>query len=78
MTPNLKESIMKSKLAILFAASLLIASHLANAQVARDQITIVGSSTVYPFTAAVAEQFGRAGKFKTPKGESTGTGGGIK
>jgi phosphate transport system substrate-binding protein len=69
---------MKSKLAILFAASLLIASHLANAQVARDQISVVGSSTVYPFTAAVAEQFGRAGKFKTPKVESTGTGGGIK
>jgi phosphate transport system substrate-binding protein len=69
---------MKSKLAILFAASLLIASHFANAQVARDQITVVGSSTVYPFTAAVAEQFGRAGKFKTPKVESTGTGGGIK
>jgi len=69
---------MKSKLAILFAASLLIASHLANAQSARDQITVVGSSTVYPFTAAVAEQFGRAGKFKTPKVESTGTGGGIK
>jgi phosphate transport system substrate-binding protein len=69
---------MKSKLAILFAASLLLVSHLANAQAARDQITVVGSSTVYPFTAAVAEQFGRAGKFKTPKVESTGTGGGIK
>ena len=69
---------MKSKIAILFAASLLLVSHLANAQAARDQITVVGSSTVYPFTAAVAEQFGRAGKFKTPKVESTGTGGGIK
>jgi phosphate transport system substrate-binding protein len=69
---------MKSKLAILFAASVLLFSHLANAQAARDQITVVGSSTVYPFTAAVAEQFGRAGKFKTPKVESTGTGGGIK
>ena len=44
----------------------------------RDQITVVGSSTVYPFTTAVAEQFGRGGKFKTPKVESTGTGGGIK
>ena len=33
---------------------------------------------MYPFTTAVAEQFGRAGKFKTPKVESTGTGGGIK
>ena len=68
---------MKSKLAVLFAASLLIYSHVANAQ-ARDQITAVGSSTVYPFTTTVAEQFGRAGKFKTPKVESTGTGGGIK
>jgi len=44
----------------------------------RDQISVVGSSTVYPFTTAVAEQFGRGGKFKTPKVESTGTGGGIK
>ena len=44
----------------------------------RDQIRIVGSSTVYPFTAAVAEQFGKGGQFKTPVVESTGTGGGIK
>src|SRR5689334_1376836 len=50
----------------------------ASAQAARDSINIVGSSTVYPFTTTVAEQFGRAGKFKTPKVESTGTGGGIK
>jgi phosphate transport system substrate-binding protein len=50
----------------------------AQAQSARDSINIVGSSTVYPFTTTVAEQFGRAGKFKTPKVESTGTGGGIK
>jgi phosphate transport system substrate-binding protein len=50
----------------------------AQAQSARDSITIVGSSTVYPFTTTVAEQFGRGGKFKTPKVESTGTGGGIK
>jgi phosphate transport system substrate-binding protein len=69
---------MKSKLAILFAASVLLFSHLANAQTARDQINVVGSSTVYPFTTKVAEKFGRIGKFKTPKVESTGTGGGIK
>jgi phosphate transport system substrate-binding protein len=50
----------------------------AQAQSARDTINIVGSSTVYPFTTTVAEQFGRGGKFKTPKVESTGTGGGIK
>jgi len=53
-------------------------SALANAQAARDSISIVGSSTVYPFTTTVAEQFGRQGKFKTPKVESTGTGGGLK
>jgi phosphate transport system substrate-binding protein len=50
----------------------------ASAQAARDYIAIVGSSTVYPFTTTVAEQFGKAGKFKTPKVESTGTGGGFK
>ena len=47
------------------------------AAAARDQIRIVGSSTVYPFTTAVAEQFGKSGA-KTPVVESTGTGGGLK
>ncbi len=50
----------------------------AGAAEARDQIHIVGSSTVFPFTTAVAESFGKAGKFKTPVVESTGTGGGMK
>ena len=45
---------------------------------ARDQIQIVGSSTVYPFSTIVAERFGNHGKFKTPVVESTGTGGGMK
>ena len=45
---------------------------------ARDQIKIVGSSTVYPFSTVVAERFGKSGKFKTPVIESTGTGGGMK
>jgi phosphate transport system substrate-binding protein len=49
-----------------------------HAQSARDTISVVGSSTVYPFTTTVAEQLGRQGRFKTPKVESTGTGGGIK
>src|SRR5690606_21419550 len=44
----------------------------------RDYVSVVGSSTVYPFTTTVAEQFGRATRFKTPKVEATGTGGGIK
>ncbi|MGH6821571.1 MAG: substrate-binding domain-containing protein, partial [Methylocella sp.] len=42
------------------------------------QIRIVGSSTVYPFTTAVAEAFGKATGMKTPIVESTGTGGGMK
>jgi phosphate transport system substrate-binding protein len=50
----------------------------AQAQSARDYISIAGSSTVFPFSSAVAEQFGRGSKFKTPKVESVGTGGGLK
>ncbi|MBK1700543.1 PstS family phosphate ABC transporter substrate-binding protein [Thiococcus pfennigii] len=46
--------------------------------VARDTISIVGSSTVFPFSTAVAENFGRTTNFGTPKVESTGTGGGMK
>lgn len=45
---------------------------------ARDQIKIVGSSTVYPFSSAVAEELGKNGKVPTPVVESTGTGGGLK
>ena len=44
----------------------------------RDVINIVGSSTVYPFSTVVAERFGKTTSFKTPKIESTGTGGGMK
>ena len=50
----------------------------ANAQSTRDQISIVGSSTVYPFATVVAERFGQTTGFKTPKIESTGSGGGMK
>ena len=63
----------------LAAASLLIAAATTTqAADGRDYISIVGSSTVYPFSTAVAEQFGKTTKFKTPKIESTGTGGGFK
>jgi phosphate transport system substrate-binding protein len=60
------------------AVACLLSAPAAMAQSARDYIAIVGSSTVYPFATTVAEQFGKAGKFKTPKVESTGTGGGFK
>jgi phosphate transport system substrate-binding protein len=45
---------------------------------ARDQIRVVGSSTVFPFATAVAEEFGRTTSHKTPIVESTGSGGGLK
>ena len=65
-------------MAISAAAAVAGAFAFADAASARDQIRIVGSSTVYPFTTAVAEQFGKAGGGKTPVVESTGTGGGMK
>jgi phosphate transport system substrate-binding protein len=58
-----------------FSLSLIGAS---GAHAARDYISIVGSSTVYPFATVVAEQFGKSSSFKTPKIESTGSGGGFK
>ncbi len=61
-------------LAVAAAATVAMA---ASAQ-ARDQIRIVGSSTVFPFSTTVAEQFGKTTKFKTPVVESTGSGGGLK
>jgi phosphate transport system substrate-binding protein len=45
---------------------------------AREQIRIVGSSTVYPFVTIAAEQFGMHGEYRTPIVEATGTGGGFK
>jgi phosphate transport system substrate-binding protein len=57
-------------LSLVAAVTIALASQ-AQAQ-GRDQIRIVGSSTVYPFSTVVAEQF------KTPVIESTGTGGGFK
>jgi len=69
---------LKQKLALAVVATLTLAGA-AYAQSARDYISIVGSSTVYPFTTTVAEQFGKTNaNFKTPKVESTGTGGGFK
>ena len=68
------------KLALLLLATLFLISTIgvAGAEAARDYISIVGSSTVYPFATVVAEQFGKSTSFKTPKIESTGSGGGLK
>ena len=62
------------KTSMALIASALLATTLS----ARDQIKIVGSSTVYPFSSSVAEEFGATTKFPTPVVESTGTGGGMK
>lgn len=45
---------------------------------ARDQIRIVGSSTVYPFASYVTEEFGAVTNYPTPVIESTGSGGGLR
>ncbi len=44
----------------------------------RDEIRIVGSSTVFPFAKAVAERFTASSEHPSPILESTGTGGGMK
>ena len=66
---------MKIKTLTLAAA---VAVGVVGAAEARDQIRIVGSSTVFPFSTAVAEQFGKTSSFATPVVESTGSGGGMK
>ncbi len=66
------------KINIITLALLFVANSFGYAQAARDYISIVGSSTVYPFATVVAEQFGKTTRFKTPKIESTGSGGGFK
>ena len=61
---------------ILTVAAMAVA--ITSAAQARDQISIVGSSTVYPFATIAAEKFGQSSGFKTPVIESTGSGGGMK
>ncbi|WP_425353013.1 PstS family phosphate ABC transporter substrate-binding protein [Sulfurospirillum barnesii] len=60
------------------AVALLSVAALSVSASARDQIKIVGSSTVYPFTSYVAEEFKAVTGNPTPVVESTGTGGGMK
>ncbi|KPK33381.1 MAG: phosphate ABC transporter substrate-binding protein [Nitrospira bacterium SG8_35_1] len=67
----------KLRVSVLGVLLLTLAAGLPKAM-ARDYISIVGSSTVYPFATVVAEQFGKTTQFKTPKIESTGSGGGLK
>lgn len=70
----------RSTAALLLASTVAVTLFIGNAyaQASRDYIYVVGSSTVYPFATVVAERFGRGSEFKTPKIESTGSGGGLK
>ncbi|MCF6194203.1 MAG: substrate-binding domain-containing protein [Kangiellaceae bacterium] len=70
----MKTNLVKS----LLVATGIVASISMVSAAGRDTINVVGSSTVYPFTTVVAERFGKSTDFKTPKIESTGTGGGMK
>lgn len=69
---------MKTALYVGIAAIALTSALGVTGAVARDQIQIVGSSTVFPFSTAVAERFGQTTDFATPVVESTGSGGGLK
>ncbi len=60
------------------AVGAMAMSMASTAEAARKHITIVGSSTVFPFATTVAERFGKKTDFKTPVVESTGSGGGLK
>lgn len=62
----------------LMATTAALAALVAGAASAQERISIVGSSTVFPFSTTVAEHFGKATEFATPIVESTGSGGGLK
>ena len=61
-----------------FALLIAITLFASTQSFARGTVEIVGSSTVYPFATVVAERVGKQANIKTPKIESTGTGGGFK
>ncbi len=60
------------------ASAAILVAGFAGAAIARDQIKIVGSSTVFPYNQAVAEEFANKTGKAAPVVESTGTGGGFK
>lgn len=69
------KTILRNTVATMIAAAAIAGSQ---AALARDYISIVGSSTVYPFATVVAERVGRSTGLPTPTVEATGTGGGMK
>jgi phosphate transport system substrate-binding protein len=67
---------MSTRIGFAVAAAAILT--MAGQAVARDQIRIVGSSTVFPYTQAVAEEYANRPGNPSPVVESTGTGGGMK
>ena len=61
----------------LFSGFLSLALFLALPANASEGIDIVGSSTVYPFSTVAAERFAQITGGRSPKVESTGSGGGL-
>ncbi|WP_322891910.1 MULTISPECIES: substrate-binding domain-containing protein [unclassified Yoonia] len=59
-------------------SALALAAVSATAATARDEIRLVGSSTVFPYSQAVSEQFANNTGAPSPIVESTGTGGGMQ
>ena len=77
----MKQLYSSTRIVLLFVFLLLFLTLLQSLQTfaqTRQTIRIVGSSTVYPFSTVVAENFGRESPYPTPIVESTGTGGGFK
>jgi len=66
------------KLALFASVAVLALGATAAHAQTRDQIRIVGSSTVFPYTQAVAEQYAAMTGNPAPVVESTGTGGGMQ
>ena len=69
---------MNKKNALTGLLAVILSSSISTVATAREYISVVGSSTVYPFATVVAERFGKSSSFATPKIESTGSGGGLK
>ncbi len=66
------------KTAMLAKLTLITLAAMSGAAAAQERISIVGSSTVFPFATTVAEHFGKNTNFATPVVESTGSGGGLR
>ncbi len=78
MNNMMKRPLTKTIISLSLSTAVLMTNAASAQSNSRDTITAVGSSTVYPFSTVVAERFGKNTEFKTPKIESTGTGGGMK